>query len=81
MQTSGPFSRRRFVGAAGAAVAAIAAKFAAPGLIRIAAAQSWRGVIRSASALLPARRGQMALCCGRALRPSRCRPIRKLRAA
>ena len=42
MQTSGPFSRRRFVGAAGAAVAAIAAPIAAPGLIRIAAAQSWR---------------------------------------
>ena len=39
MQTSGPFSRRRFVGAA---VAAIAAPIAAPGLIRIAAAQSWR---------------------------------------
>src|SRR6516164_2331304 len=45
MQTSGSFSRRRFVGAAGAAgaaVAAIAAPIAAPGLIRIAAAQSWR---------------------------------------
>src|SRR5262249_15374728 len=42
MQTSGPFSRRRFVGAAGAAVAAIAAPIAAPSLIRIAAAQSWR---------------------------------------
>ena len=42
MQTSGPFSRRRFVGAAGAAVTAIAAPIAAPGLIRIAAAQSWR---------------------------------------
>jgi len=42
MQTSGPFSRRRFVGAADAAVAAIAAPIAAPCLIRIAAAQSWR---------------------------------------
>src|SRR6516165_10816819 len=42
MQTSGPFSRRRFVGAAGAAVAAIAAPIAAPSLIRIATAQSWR---------------------------------------
>ena len=42
MQTSGPFSRRRFVGAAGAAVAAIAAPIAAPGLIRIAVAQSCR---------------------------------------
>jgi len=39
MQTSGPFSRRRFVGAAGAAVAAIAAPIAAPGLIRIARAK------------------------------------------
>ena len=36
--TSGHFSRRRFVGGAGAAFTAIAA----PGLIRIAAAQSWR---------------------------------------
>jgi len=37
--TSGHFSRRRFVGGAGAAFTAIAA----PGLTRIAAAQSWRG--------------------------------------
>src|SRR5271166_6791030 len=37
--TSRYFSRRRFVGGAGAAFTAIAA----PDLIRIAAAQSWRG--------------------------------------
>src|SRR3974377_204231 len=36
--TSGHFSRRRFVSGAGAAFTAIVA----PGLIRVAAAQSWR---------------------------------------
>lgn len=40
--TSRHFSRRRFVGGAGAAFTAIAAPIAAPGLIRTAVAQSWR---------------------------------------
>ena len=40
--TSRHFSRRRFVGGAGAAFTAIAAPIGAPGLIRTAAAQSWR---------------------------------------